>query len=253
MKQHESVIKVMEENGGYATLRFLNQNVLKVEGVQWKTKTPFASIRRIVQDERFFFKIRPGLWALKSFKDKLPLDIFPSEDQPKEKHEEYSHTFYQGLLVELGNFNKYETFIPNQDKNKIYLGRKISEIATLSKIHEYSYRRIVGITKTIDVIWFNQRNMPSRVFEVEHTTAIHKSLLKFVELQDFYIKFYIVADEVRRKEFQIKLSLEAFYPICKRVRFWSYDDVAELHAKTNQLINIESKLENNCRGKYDIK
>jgi len=45
MKQHESVIKTMEEYGGYATLGFLNQTV---DVSNWKTKTPFASIRRIV-------------------------------------------------------------------------------------------------------------------------------------------------------------------------------------------------------------
>ncbi|MEK6681413.1 MAG: hypothetical protein AABY79_05550 [Nitrospirota bacterium] len=49
MKQHEAVIKVMEEKGGYATLGFLNQNVLKIADCEWKTKTPFASIRRIVR------------------------------------------------------------------------------------------------------------------------------------------------------------------------------------------------------------
>ena len=75
MKQHEAVIKAMKKNGGYATLEHLYQSALKVPGVKWKTKTPEASIRRIVQDERFFFKIRPGLWALKEYKDKLPKKI----------------------------------------------------------------------------------------------------------------------------------------------------------------------------------
>ena len=71
MKQYEAVIKVMEENDGFATLGFLNQKVLKVPNCEWKTKTPFASIRRIVQDERYFFRIKPGLWALKSHKDEI--------------------------------------------------------------------------------------------------------------------------------------------------------------------------------------
>jgi len=241
MKQYEAVIKVMEENGGYATLGFLNQNVLKVEGCEWKTKTPFASIRRIVQDKRFFFKIRPGLWALKAYKDRLPPEILPTKDQPKAKQEEYSHTYYQGLLVELGNFKKYKTFIPNQDKNKLYLGKKLSEITSISEIYEFSYAHMVRTTQTIDVMWFNERDMPASLFEIEHTTAIHNSLLKFVELQDFYTNFRIVADEVRRKEFQAKLSLEAFRPISKRVGFWSYDGVAELHTKTSELISVESK------------
>src|SRR3990172_4631211 len=138
MKQHEAVIKVMEEHGGYATLGQLNQSVFKVKGCEWKTKTPFASIRRIVQDERFFFKIRPGLWALKAYKDKLPPEILPAKNQPKAKQEEYSHTYYQGLLVELGNFKNYRTFVPNQDKNKLYLGRKLSEFTTIPAIYDFS-------------------------------------------------------------------------------------------------------------------
>ena len=121
MKQYEAVKKVMEENDGYATLGFLNQHVLKIEGCKWETKTTFASIRRIVQDDRHFFKIRPGLWALKTYKEKLPPEILPTKDQPKTKQEEYSHTYYQGLLVELGNFKQFKTFVPNQDKNKLYL------------------------------------------------------------------------------------------------------------------------------------
>lgn len=242
MKQYEAVKKVMEENGGYATLGFLNQHVLKVEGCKWETKTPFASIRRIVQDDRLFFKIRPGLWALNTYKNKLPQEILPTKDQPKAKQEEYSHTYYQGLLVELGNFKQFKTFVPNQDKNKLYLGKKLSEITTVPEIYKFSYDRIVQKAKTIDVAWFNERDMPASLFEIEHSTDIQNSLLKFVELQDFYANFCIVASEVRKKEFQAKLSLEAFKPINKRVGFWNYDDVAELHTKTSEFISIDSRL-----------
>ena len=242
MKQYEAVIKVMEDNGGYATLGFLNQNVLKIEGCKWKSKTPFASIRRIVQDERFFFKIRPGLWALKSYKYKLPLEILPAHDQPKAKQEECNHTYYQGLLVELGNLKKYKTFVPNQDKNKLYLGKKLCDITTVPDIFKFGYDHIIKKAKTIDVSWFNERNMPEYFFEIEYSTDIQNSLLKFVELQDFYTDFRIVADDVREKEFKAKLSLEAFKLISKRVGFWSYDDVAELHSKTSEVISIESKL-----------
>ena len=242
MKQYEAVIKVMEEKGGYATLGFLNQNVLKIEGCEWKTKTPFASIRRIVQDNRFFFKIRPGLWALKAYKNKLPPEILPTKDQPKAKQVEYSHTYYQGMLVELGNFKKYKTFVPNQDKNKHFLGKKLSDITTISDIYDFSYDHIVNTVQTVDVTWFNERNMPASLFEIEHSTDMRNSLLKFVELQDFYTNFCIVADEVRKREFQAKILLVAFKPISKRVGFWNYDDVAELHTKTSEFIGIESRL-----------
>lgn len=243
MKQNEAVIRVMKNYGGYATLGQLNQNVFKIKGCEWKTKTPFASIRRIVQDQRFFFKIRPGLWALKSYKNKLPPEILPAKGQPKAKQEEYSHTYYQGLLVELGNFKEYKTFIPSQDKNKLYLGKKLSEIATLSDIYEFSYSHMVRRAQTVDVVWFNERNMPANLFEIEHSAEIHRSLLKFVELQDFYTNFCIVADELRKREYQEKVSSEAFKSIIKRVKFWNYDDVAEFHSKASAYKKIASKLE----------
>lgn len=242
MNQREAVIKTMQENGGYSTLGYLYQNALKIKDCGWRTKTPFASIRRIVQDDRFFFKIRPGLWALKACKNKLPAEILPAKDQPKAKLEEYSHAYYQGLLVELGNLQTYKTFVPSQDKNRFYLGKRLSEITTISDMYEFSYEHIKRIAQTIDVTWFNERKMPANLFEIEHSTPISNSLLKFVELQDFHSNFYIVADEVRRKEFEAKLSLEAFKPVNKRVGFWSYDNVAELHSKTTELTAIKSKL-----------
>ncbi len=242
MKQHEAVVKVMEDNGGYATLGFLYQKALQVEDCEWKTKTPFASIRRIVQKTDDFYKIRPGLWALKSYKDRLPEELQPTQDQPKAKQEEYSHTYYQGLLVELGNLSSYQTFVPNQDKNRLYLNRKLSEITSLSEIYKFSYDKIIRTSQTVDVVWFNERNMPASFYEVEHSTDIHNSLLKFVEIQDFNTSFYVVADSAREREFRSKITLEAFKPISKRVQFWSYENVAELHSRTSQVVSIRSRM-----------
>jgi len=36
--------------------------------------------------------------------------------------------------------------------------------------------------------------------------------------------------------------LTAFSAIIRRVRFWGYEDVAELHSKTSEYVSIESKL-----------
>jgi hypothetical protein len=155
MKQYEAVIKTTEQNGGFATLGYLNQEVLKVPGVEWKTKTPFASIRRIVQDEKIFFKIKPGLWALLSYKNKLPLEILPNDLIPKSEQELFNHSYYQGLLVEIGNLKKYETFIPNQDKNRKFLGKSLGEVCSIREFYHFSYDHIIRKAKTIDVSWFN--------------------------------------------------------------------------------------------------
>lgn len=66
MKQYEAVIQTLERLGGQATLAELYREVMKIEECEWQTKTPFASIRRIVQVRPEIFKVSPGLWALRS-------------------------------------------------------------------------------------------------------------------------------------------------------------------------------------------
>ncbi|MCG2700281.1 hypothetical protein L6274_04495 [Candidatus Parcubacteria bacterium] len=237
MKQHEVVIKTMEENGGFATLGFLNHNI---NVSNWKTKTPFASIRRIVQDNRFFFKIRPGLWALKTYKNKLPENIFPTEKISKIEQEAFNHSYYQGLLVEIGNLKRQETFVPYQDKNKKYLGKNLSEITTIEKFYNFTYESLLRSAITIDVAWFNKRKMPSNFFEVEYSTDIKNSLGKFVQLQDFHTKFYIVADIVRKKEYEDKLSLSMFSSVQDRVNFIDYESLSNWHTKSFEIYKLEN-------------
>lgn len=229
MKQHEAVILAMKQAGGYATLGQLYQSAPNIPGCNWKTKTPFASIRRIVQTHDEFFKIRPGLWALTSEKNKV-LKLFAEEQKPS-KEREYSHYFYQGLVVELGNLQGFQTFVPPQDKNKPFSGHKLGEVASTYKLSEFTYADVMRKAVTIDVVWVNVRRYPDSFFEIEHSTDIYNSLLKFTEFQDFRTKFHIVADKRRRPEFNDKISVAAFAAIKDRVAFWDYDKVTDLHTK----------------------
>ncbi|MBN1213397.1 MAG: hypothetical protein JXA92_12555 [candidate division Zixibacteria bacterium] len=230
MKQYEAVIKVMEENDGYATVGQLYQDVLKVPGCVWKTKTPYASIRRIVQDNRFFFKIRPGLWALKNQKENVLRKLEIASKVPK-KQELFSHTYYQGLLVQIGNMRDFDTFVPHQDKNKKFLNTPLKKMVSLENIFEFTYSRLVKKAGTIDVSWFNARQLPHAFFEVEHTSGIYKSLIKFMYLQDFNTGFSIVADKVRYEEFLSIFNESIFDPIRGRVEFCDYEKIAEFHTK----------------------
>ncbi len=90
---------------------------------------------------------------------------------------------------------------------------------------QYSYQIFVRRSSTIDAIWFNERNMPHSFFEIEHSTDIQNSLLKFNDLQDFYARMVIVADKKRKAEFESKMQFHAFdeLRLKKRVSFLSYD------------------------------
>lgn len=229
MKQHEAVIMAMKQSGGYSTLGQLYQSVLKIPNCKWGTKTPFASIRRILQTHNDFFKVRPGLWALTSEKEKV-MRLFSNQEK-SEKQREYSHYFFQGLVVEIGNMKGFQTFVPSQDKNKPFSTQKLGDITTAPMLYEFTYKEVLRRALTIDVTWINSRKYPNSFFEIEHSTDIYNSLLKFVEFQDFRINFYIVADNQRRREFDSKITSSAFTVIKPFVKFWDYDSVSEFHTK----------------------
>jgi hypothetical protein len=140
MKQHEAVLEAMKQNGGLATLGQLYQTVLKIPDCEWKTKTPFASIRRIVQTHPdLFFKVKPGVWALTSERERIAKQFGLASHSIAPKTTDFSHSFYQGLVVEIGNLKGYATFVPNQDKNKPYLRQKLADIAGLAEFYTFSY------------------------------------------------------------------------------------------------------------------
>jgi hypothetical protein len=229
--QHQQVIDVMNANGGFATLGFLYH---KVDVSSWGTKTPFRTINRIVQDNRFFFKIRPGLWALNEMRKEV-LSSFNIEKGKEKRTEEFNHSYFQGLLLEIGNMKGFQTFVPNQDKNKLFLSKPLGEISTLETIHSFSYEDFVKRARTVDVIWFNNRNMPSSFFEVEHSTDIYNSLIKFSDLEDFYSNFCIVANQAREREFDKKIATKVFTEVKNRISFMSYEQLSEIHTNTYKL------------------
>jgi hypothetical protein len=236
LTQTQQVIEAMKNLGGFATFGQLNS---KIDFSNWKTKTPEASVRRIVQVSEDFFKIQPGLWALKEREQEI-LEKFNLKNDGKEMEKEFSHSYYQGLTVEIGNFRKMNTFVPNQDKNRLFLDKPLKDIVSLSEIYLFTYPEIVKRAKTVDVIWFNERKLPYAFFEIEHSTDIQNSLLKFYELQDFNAEFYIVADKYRYNKFNELINRSIFKPIRERVKFKDYEWMAETHSQAYRLAQIES-------------
>lgn len=235
MTQKDNVIEAMRQNGGYATFQQLNR---LVDYSTWKTKTPQASIRQIVQVYDEFFRIKPGLWALTEYKDDVlrRFDIIENDDRSDET---FTHSYYQGIIVELGNMRNYKTYVPNQDKNKKFLEKRLCELTTEHELPCFTYEEIVKRARTVDVIWFNERKMPYRFYEVEHSTNITNSLDKFYELQDFRADFYIIADESRRRQFDSLIERNIYSSIRNYVRFFNYENLVNQYSKESDLMQID--------------
>jgi hypothetical protein len=233
--QEQQVIEIMRREGGFATFRRLNEIM---DFSSWKTKTPEATVRRIVQQSAAIFKIQPGLWALEEYREEV-LKRFSLKLGNKKSEEVFTHGYYQGLLVEIGKHRHFTTYVPAQDQNRLFLGSRLKDITDTFVLPSFTYEGLLRKAKTIDVIWFNERNMPSCFYEVEHTTDIKNSLSKFYELQDFHAVFHIVADSGRKKEFEDKLHVSMFNAIEDRVKFVDYEKVCGMYEGLKKAARFE--------------
>lgn len=231
MTQSQAVIEAIESLGGIAPLGKIYQVALQNNDCTWATQTPQASIRRIVRHTKGIYVVRKGLYALETHRKQLEANgivEMTSANADSAEIQQFTHYYYQGLLLKVGELKHLDTFVPNQDKNRMFLQEAtLGDLRSLNEIPNYTYPPLVQRSSTIDVIWFNERKMPHSFFEVEHSTDIQNSLLKFCDLQDFYARMVIVADNYRKEEYQRKLNETAFRDLRehKRVSFLSYDEL----------------------------
>lgn len=233
MKQYEAVIRAMEDLGGYATLGQLYQKAFSYPDVEWGTKTPQASIRRIVQKRPEFFKIRPGLWGLRTHKREILRKLQIDEDAEPVQQESFDHTYYQGIVAEWGRLLQYLVHIPRQDRNKPFSGKPLHELSDIEDIPAFTYPQLVQRAGTVDVIWFSRApvyRFPICMFEVEHTTDFHHSLIKFRHFVHFSVRFFVVAPIHRKREFQEKLERD-HHDLRERVKFLDYEALVRLYVK----------------------
>lgn len=232
--QADAVEAALASLGGYATLADLYKHV---DTSHWGTKTPYATIRRILQRDPKgrFFKIRPGLWGLTAQKTQILEELRIGEKASHAQQQAFDHTYYQGLIVEIGNLRGYRTYVPAQDRRKRFLGKPLAEMISQPSVPPFTYEVLVKRARTVDVIWFQRRShdnlFPYAFFEVEHTTNFRDALVKFAEFQDFRIKFFIVADERRKHEFQQRINDSAFEAIRDSVKFVDYETVVSLYER----------------------
>lgn len=228
------VLDALKALGGVATLSQLNRALLGQGGVgtNWKTKTPDATIRRIVrQKSDHFHCVRPGLYCLKEQAARFDAEYsIPQQDELTPAAADRGHWYYQGLLVEIGNARNYTTYVPAQDKNRAFVNQKLGEICGTTRLPNFGYQTLMSSARTVDVIWFNRRRMPAEMFEVEMSTDMRNSLIKFNELRDFYTKLTILAPPERKRHFDDRIEMDTFHEIRGRVKFIGIDALEERYA-----------------------
>ena len=150
----------------------------------------------------------------------------------------FTHSYYQGIVVELGNMHNYTTYVPNQDKNKKNFWKENLVNLLQSQNFQFYIRMIARRAKTVDVIWFNERRMPFRFYEIEHSTNITNSLDKFYELQDFRADFILLRMS-RRNQFNSLMERNIYSSIRGYVRFFNYDNLINQYSRESALMQMD--------------
>lgn len=225
MTYSEAIERVLLSNNYVAPLRKRYKEVEKYRPLTGQT--PFKTIQERVQRDPRFTRIGLGIYALTDYLDKLPT---PPKPQNKEQEKEQIHYSIQGMLLEIGNTEGFDTYSPN--KNAIFDNKPLMQIMTLSEFPNFTYSHIVQSVRFIDVLWFNEQGFPKFTFEVEITPQFRNSLLKFSELSDFYTTFYVVAEPENRDKYHREISRSVFREVKERCMFKTCDQVRGMYFKS---------------------
>ena len=223
----EAIEQAIIQNGYIATLKEIYQIAPTLK--QFNGLTPDRTINERVQRDKRFVKLKPGLYGLKNYLEKLPDEFNPNISKTQADEDKITHAYIQGMLLEIGNINGFKTFAP--DKSGRFTSKKLCDIMTLKEIPKFTYEHILQSTRFIDVIWFNDRNFPNSIFEVENSTNFLNSLVKFVELQDFTTSMIMIAPNEKSKinKYNQEIEKSAFAAIKDRVKFFNYDKIIGLY------------------------
>jgi hypothetical protein len=157
------------------------------------------------------------------------------------------HTEMQWRLIQLGQFAKFDIWIPKSDQGKEYEGHQFRNFV-LPEFHEVL--DVPPTVKNIDVVWrFGPYSIKS-AFEIESTTAVYSGILRLSDLRaespnSNYPLFIVAPEEKKRRVFE-ELKRPTFSSVGLRlneiVRYLGYKhirEVSESVKRTKQFNPVE--------------
>ena len=234
----EAIAKLMEDNGGAASLKYIYDHITKYYPTAKRSKDWEAGLRgvlyRELKKQHLFKKVGLSIYALS--------DYTPVE--PPKKDKVRMHSYIEGICLELGNFQDYYTY--TADPSATYRDNlRLSDIASIQTMPAFSYDGILNEARYIDVIWFNKNGLcfPQKVFEVvDSIGTLTGAFNRILQLKNFMTDFYIVAPEKHHDKYKQTIELEIYQPQKDRFKFISYDDMTEWYDTTLRKNKLETRL-----------
>lgn len=239
MTKVEAITKIMEANGGTATLADIYEKIELFYPSAKASKDWEAGLRgvlyREIRNNRRFKKIGLSIYALSDYKE---------DKKPTEKDAIRMHSYIEGICLELGIFKKFLTY--TADPSALYRENlPLNKFVSLPSFPIFSYEDIVQEAKRIDVIWFNKQGhlFPQKVFEVvDSIGTLDGAFNRSLQLHNFRTEFYIVAPEKHREKFNHTIKLERYNKFMERFKFINYDEILTLYDNVSKATAIEHKI-----------
>ena len=95
----DAIEQAIIKNGYIATLKEIYKlapNFKKFTGL-----TPDRTINERVQRDKRFVKLKPGLYGLAAYLDKLPDEFNPKVNKTQDDEDKITHAYIQGMLLEV--------------------------------------------------------------------------------------------------------------------------------------------------------
>ena len=147
---------------------------------------------------------------------------------------DHTHTEIQGWLRDLGTALGYDIWIASNDKNRFYLGARLSEGCLDSLPDPIRSSDAADTVSLIDVLWVSKES--GRIvaaFEVEHSTSIYSGIVRMLDLalgvpEHSGAAFFLVAPDVREQDVRAQFSRPAFSRVSELdVRYLGYSQLKQ--------------------------
>lgn len=237
MTKVKAIKKVMEDNGGTATWDIIYNNIEKYYPAAKEMKEWQAGIRgvlyREIKNNQNFKKIGFGIFALKEYEEERTKKV--AEIKPIRMH-----SFVEGICLELGNFEQFDTYTPDPTamfKDNILL----SNLRTMNSLPLFTYQEIVDMVKRIDVLWFNKKGFqfPKRAFEVvDSIGTLGEALNRTYQLTEFGLDFHIIGIKENKEKFKNRIAKEPYIRVANRYKYQSYEEIIDYYNKRLELENL---------------
>ena len=209
MTKVEAIKKLMQDNGGLASWKYIYDNIEKYYPVAKVSSEWEAGIRgvlyREIKNKQNFKRVSFGVFALNEYQEEKQIEEI-SKDQIR------MHSYMEGIMVELGNYEKFITYCADPTaafQPNVF----INQLMTIDDFPNFTYPEINGISKRIDVLWFSSKGykFPKRAIEiVDSIGTLGESLSRMYQLKEFQTDFYVLAPDKHIEKIQNTLSREPY-------------------------------------------